>query len=333
MAPENQKAEAPDIQHLNQVAGFLKRAGTRLRYVDYHQAESDVLGLAVKLRQMLGEETLRSASFVAIPRGGLVVLGMLSYALDLQREQLDGRNSEAALVILVDDCSLSGMRLRQKLDRLEPPRRVVVAHLYSAPELRRAVEEAEPQVDFCVAAQDLEDRSRSLYPDPEEHAAWQRIWLDRLGSDRYWLGLPELVAFAWSEPDRPFWNSATERIEDGWRFVPPHRCLKSRARLVRHLPEVANSGVCEPVWRSAAELVWGEFDGVLWLCHTGSQQVYSLDPSASLAWKALVTGADLAGAAKALTTRFEVDAGAARSDVEALVAALVGAGLLERVDG
>ena len=325
---------ASDTQRLGQVAAFLKRAGIRLRYVGYRQAESDVLRLAAELRRTVGEELLSRAAFRAVPRGGLVVLGMLAYALGLRREQLDGRcEAEAESLVLVDDCALSGMRLRQELDRLAPSRRVVVALLYAAPDLRRAVEEGEPRVEACVAARDLADRSRELYPDPQQHAAWRRCWLERLGADRYWLGLPELVAFAWSEPDRPFWNSATERIEDGWRFVPPHRCLQGRARLARDLPEAASRETEEPEWRSAATAVWGEFDGVLWLCHTGSQQVYSLDPTASLAWKALVTGADVAGAAKALTSRFDVDAETATSDVEALVAALVEAGLLERADG
>ncbi len=329
----SEAAGGADAERLVQVAGFLRRAGGRLRFVDWRRAEEDCFRLAAELRRRVGDEVLARAAFRAIPRGGLVVLGMLAYALDLRREQLAPAGGGAAPLVLVDDCALSGLRLRQEMAHLPAERDVVVAHLYSHPELRRAVEEGEPRVSACVAAHDLADRSRQLHPDEAEHAAWQRRWLGRLGDDRYWLGLPELVAFAWSEPDRPFWNEARERFEHGWRFVPPHRCLKNRGRLAAGLAGFAPAAAGEPRWRLPEDVLWGEFDGVLWLCRGGTEEVFSLAGTAALAWKALAAGGGAATAAAVLAGRFSVDEDAARADVEHLAAELVAAGLLERGDG
>jgi hypothetical protein len=319
-------------ERLAQVAGFLRRAGGRLRWVDWRQAEEDCFKLAAELRRRVGDEVLSRAGFRAIPRGGLLVLGMLAYALDLRREQLGPDGDCAAPLVLVDDCALSGLRLRQEMARLPAEREVVVAHLYSHPELRRAVEESEPRVSACVAAHDLADRLRRLHPDAAERAEWQRRWLRRLGDDRYWLGLPELVAFVWSEPDRPFWNEARERFEHGWRFVPPHRCLKNRGRLVAELPGFKPAAAGEPRWRLPDGVLWGEFDGILWLCRGGDEEVFSLAGTAALAWKVLTAGGGAATAAQVLAGRFAVDEAAAGADVDRLVAELLAAGLLEQGD-
>ena len=320
-----------DTQRLGQVAAFLKRAGIRVRFVDYRRAEDDCLRLAGELRREIGEDALAEATFRAIPRGGLIVLGMLSYALAPRRDQVDGGGggSSSGPLILVDDCALSGLRLRQELARLGTSRRsVVVAHLYSAPELRQAVMEAEPRVTACIAAGDLADRSREVFADPDEHADWLRRWQDRLGASRYWLGLPELIAFAWGEPDRPFWNAETGRVEDGWRLVAPHRCFKARARLA-----AGDRPPSGGPWRLPDGVAWGEFDGVLWLHRGTDDEVLSLAGTAAVAWKALVSGGDAGDAAAALAADFQVDPAVARADAESLAAALVEAGLLERADG
>ena len=321
------------------------------RYVSYRQAEDDAARLALRLREALAAAGLAAARFRAVPRGGLIVLAMLAYHLDLPRRQLRGGDGDGegggdggGPLVLVDDCALSGLRLRQELARLPPGTEVVVAHLYSPRELREAVLAAEPRVAACVAAQDLADLTAELFPDAAERAAWRRRWRRRLaagdgggGERRYWLGMPELVAFAWSEPDRPFWNDATGEVEDGWRFEPPHRCLKNRARLARGLPAAAPA-VAPPQggWHLADGVAWGEFDGVVWLCSGGDRagdegdegKVFSLDGSAALVWKALVAGGGEAAAAVALEIAYEVDAETARRDVAALAGDLAAAGLL-----
>lgn len=376
---------ATDAHRLAPLAAFLRRMASTRWQVEYGEAEALSGRLAQRLREVLSPEEMAVAEWRGIPRGGLIVLGMLAYHLDLPRHRLPGGSGPggrpdptvdprlppereagsggprgaagasalpdpdsdavaasdsrpaplaappAAPLVLVDDCALSGLRLRQTLEALaaEPggaERTVVVAHLLSAPALRRAVVEGEPRVRACLAGADLADLSETLYPDPEARRVWRRRWAERLATDRrYWLGMPRMVSFPWGEPDRPFWNDATERVEDGWRFVPPHRCLKNRTALARELPPTPVAG---PFWQLADEVAWGDFPPVLWLCQTATQQVYSLEGTARLAWKALVTGRGTEGAAEVLAVAYDVAREQARQDVAALVQDLRRCGIL-----
>ena len=56
-------------------------------FITYEAAERDCAQLARMIRDQLGAE-LPSSRFVAIPRGGLIVLGMLSYWLGLSSDQV-----------------------------------------------------------------------------------------------------------------------------------------------------------------------------------------------------------------------------------------------------
>jgi len=320
------------------------------RHVSYRCAEDDAGRLADRLRRTLSAGDLADACFHGVPRGGLIVLAMLAYHLGLDRERLRPGSDDGSgrPRVLVDDCALSGLRLSQELLRLSGEGPVVVVHLYSTRELRRAVLDAEPRVTACVSAADLADLTARVLPVAEARAAWGQRWRRRLDdarpnsragrepgrARRYWLGIPELVSFAWNEPDRPFWNDQTGRVEDGWRFTPPHRCLKNRARLALDLPAEALR-VEEPGkdWQLAEGVVWGEFDGVVWLLRGADQEVFSLPDSAALAWRALVVGAGAGGAAAALAAVYGIEAVQARRDVSALVAQLVAAGLLSEGDG
>lgn len=311
------------------------------RYFSWRRAEDAAASLAARVREALSPADLSAARFVGVPRGGLIVAALVAYHLGVPRQRLrdggeGGKEADGPLV-LVDDCALSGLRLRQELERLPADARVVVAHLCSPRELRRAVLDAEPRVESCVAAHDLADLSHELFPDPGAREAWRRRWRERLGADgRYFFGMPELVAFAWNEPDRPFWNQATGAVEDGWRFEPPHRCLGNRARLALGLPAAALVAAAPQGARRLADgVAWGEFDGVVWLCATGrgersradDGEVFSLGGSAALAFRALVVGGEAAAAA-ALAAVYEGDSEAARRDVAALAGELVAAGLL-----
>ncbi|HMB52699.1 MAG TPA: PqqD family protein [Thermoanaerobaculia bacterium] len=324
---------------LRPLARALRRAARRRRHVSWSRAEEDAALLAARLREALPAADLAAARFRGVPRGGLVVVAMLAYHLGVTHERLrdDGDGDGAVTggpLVLVDDCALSGLRLHQEVARLADEPRLVVAHLYSPRELREAVLAAEPRVEACVAAHDLADLSAEVYPDGEEREAWRQRWRQRLGDDgRYWLGMPAPVAFAWGEPDRPFWNPVTGAVEDGWRFEPPHRSLKSRARLAAGLPDgVVGPAAPRSAWHLADGVVWGEFDGVVWLCAPGDEtagdgEVFSLDGSAALAWRGLVVGG-VETASAALAAHFEIDPGTARRDAEALAAELAAAGLL-----
>lgn len=185
----------------------LPQACARLRYVGYPQVERACEQLAARLRDHLGQEVHR-ADFLAIPRGGFIILGLLA---SLMPPSVPGDAGERPLV-LVDDCALSGVRFKQTL-RHHRGSRIIFAPLYSHPELRAAICEREPGVEAVLSAGDLD--GRRIEAGPEEG---------------YWSGNTEVLAFPWNEPERSVWNPAAERWEAAWRIVPPELCLKNRPR-------------------------------------------------------------------------------------------------------
>lgn len=313
-----------DRERLARLGAMLRRLHNRLRYVDYRLAEQDCSILAAQILSRWSRTDLEGASFAAIPRGGLIVLGMLSYLLDLQPGQL--REGEGPL-FLVDDCALTGARFASRMKETGD-REVVFLHLYSHPDLRRAIEEKEERVVACLAAHDLADMAPESFPDPERLAEWRRRWQERLG-ERYWYGQPEPVCFAWNEPDRPFWNEATGQVEDGWRLLPPHLCLKTRAALGGPPPEAP--GTRE--WQAPDDLVSGEFDGVLWLCHTRTEQIFSLSGTGADLWRWLACWGSADFAARRLAATYGVDPETAQRETLAFASELEVAGLLRSFGG
>ena len=313
------------------LGALLFRLGEGLREVSWEQAERDAARLAGELARRVPE--LDAAELRAIPRGGLFVLGMLAYLLDLPADRLApaaGADPGRPLV-LVDDCALSGLRVREALAAARG-RRVVVAHLYSPAPVRRALA-GEPGVVACVAARDLEDRTPEVLPDAEERRAAEGRWRARLG-DRPWYGLAQPVAFPWNEPDRPFWNELTGRAEDGWRLVPPHRNLKARGRLGDPAgiagPSATAPGAAGPRWRLAEGVAWGDFDGVVWLCRTADRRVFSLTGVAADLWRWTASGGGEAAVAARAAAVYAVEEAASRRDLDGLLAELSGEGLMER---
>lgn len=324
--PKLQTPSAAEIARLSALAAFLKRAQSAIRFVDYEQAERDCARLACKLRAALSATELASLRFVGVPRGGQIVLGMLSYWLGLEPRQLWPEGDSEAPRVLVDDCALTGARLHQALDRSDD-RTVAIGLLYAPSELCRAVVEQTPGLRLCLAAHELADRSPEVYPDPEERRRWRAAWRERLGDGRYWVGLAELVSFAWSEPDRLFWNPVTERVENGWRFVPPDRCLKNRAR-----PELPPSSSAARRWRVDPTLVTGSFDQGLLLYLGRSEQVFRLDGVAAQMWHALAAWGEPTAVIDYLAGEYEVGRGELRRDLDRFVDSLLSNGLLQRVD-
>lgn len=185
----------------------LPRACARLRYVGYAQIERDCEQLAARLREHLGPD-LHRADFTAIPRGGFVVLGLLASLLPRQAPA----GAEEGLLVVVDDCALSGIRFGQTLRRYDSSR-IVFAPLYSPPELRAVIREREPRVEAVLSAADVAGERVEAGPE-----------------DGYWSGDTEALAFPWNEPDRSVWNPNAQRWETAWRIVPPELCLKNRPR-------------------------------------------------------------------------------------------------------
>jgi hypothetical protein len=313
-----------DLERLRQLAAMLRLFKERVRYVDYKTAEEDCEALAAKILQDYPRSELDLFSFTAIPRGGFIVLGMLSYVLGLRPDQLRANLDAFRPLVIVDDCALTGARLAGQLARVRS-REVVFAHLYSHFDLRRAVRQREDRVMACLAARDLAEVDSPL-ADPEERRAWEDRWRERLGeARRYWVGQPEPVCFVWNEPDRPFWNAFTERVESGWSLLPPHRCLKTRSRLAGPPPV---EGPRE--WQAPDSVVSGTFDATLWLCDTRTDQVYSLTGVGADVWRLLASWGNAEAATLRLRDLYEVDAETAARDVAAFAGHLAAAGLLER---
>ena len=167
MSPDQIEHElaADERARLAYLAETLRVLRRHVVYVDYAEAERACERLAASLSGEFGTDDLRRFAYQAIPRGGLIVLGILSYVLDLPATCFNSDADPGRPLVIVDDCALSGARFGREL-KSAGSRAVVFAHLYSHPELRSAILRAEPGVEFCVAARNLEDRLDCYLPDP-----------------------------------------------------------------------------------------------------------------------------------------------------------------------
>lgn len=271
------------------LAGHFERIQRQMQYVDYRQAERDSEVLAERLVARCSRTYLSELTFVAIPRGGLIVLGMLAYWLDLRPEQLSGRDSGPKTpVCVVDDCALTGLRFSQILATIKSES-VAFAHLYSRPAVRAAIFEREPRVHQCVAARDIEafkeGESRLLR---ERAVAGRRPLAEQQGAKRYAVEMTATVGFPWSEPDTNITDPVSGQVENRWRFLPPHRCLKNLTGL--GLPPHGNGARS---WFVPPDLVWGLFGDLVWLVKPAHKQAYRLDGIHAEMWRALAACGDV----------------------------------------
>ncbi len=301
-----------------------------LRYVDYSQAQDDCERLAGLLIERFGREELRRFRFVGIPRGGLIVLGMLSYVLGLERTQLEGPHPPDAPLVVVDDCAFSGFRFDEFLARCES-RRIAFAHLYSHPELRAAVEARQPRVVACLGAQDLHDHAPARHG--AQYPAWREGWADRLGADSgYWIGQPEHLCFPWSEPDVTVWNPTTERSERGWRLVPPELCVKTRWTLGTQPVSVQVQPEGTGFLRPSERVLYGEIDGSIVVGNTEAKTSFVLTGVAADMWGAVVEHGNLEGAAASLSEMYDAHHAVLYADLRDYTEDLLARDLLERSD-
>jgi hypothetical protein len=297
----------------------------RLRYVGYARAEQDCERLASMLVDAFGRDELRSMRYFGIPRGGLIVLGMLSYALDLRREQLAADARTAAPLVVVDDCSLTGLRFRQFVEG-RTGQDLVFAHLYSHPELRAAIMSGDPRVTAVLASNDLADHAPELLGDG--YGAWLARWKAR-DSGSYWFGRPDKVCFAWSEPSFTFWNPVTHEEEEGWRLVPPSACLKNRidsgaaaAAPVQFQP--AGTGSLRP----ADATFYGELRDKVLIANIDGGHVVSLGGVAADMWRAVLAHGERTAAVHAVASAYDADAERVGRDLDGLIGELAHRGFI-----
>lgn len=314
---------------LRGLAGGLNDACRRLRYVGYPQAEQDCEQLAARIADRIPPTELARFQFVALPRGGFVVLGMLAYFLGLRRAQLLPPEAPDAPLVVVDDSAFTGLRFSHFLQRTASPR-IIFAPLYAHPDLRAAIAAAEPRVEACISARDLQVY-RSESPEGAGPAS-QLGCVERLQGTRYWAGRTDHLCTPWSEPDRGFRNAVTEQWETGWAIVPPELCLKNRPpRGSRPIPVFEQPAGRGPL-RPSERVIFGAFEGQVVIGNLATGESFGLAEVAAAMWQGIVRLGNLGEVAAALGREYEVDAATLRADLQAFADDLLARGLLVQDD-
>ena len=359
---------APDVPgHTGQLITLretLEEILPRHTFVEYGDAEAAALGLADILIARFGNKEIHSWNFAAMPRGGIVVMGLLAYILDLKPDQIfiaGTRNipKNDRTICIVDDCALSGIRFRETLRAMHrsdagnaPPEPlqagggIVFCPFFAPTDLCRSIEDNEPAVQACITAHPLEDLAPARFVNryPEWYAERSRMF-----TDAYWIGIPEYVSFAWHEPDSRAWNQETGEIEDGWYLAPANRCLSNRLRIRR--AELNGVEELETLSKTTPDLIHGgngsirAADGVVW-CPSdqglqlaritprsegrpGAVDYFELSGSAVSMWYGIIRHGNVDGCVDEILSQYQGDRETVCHDVENLLTELSEFGLLE----
>ncbi|HNT23078.1 MAG TPA: PqqD family protein [Anaerolineales bacterium] len=309
--------------YLKARARHLQQLCHNLHYVSYRQAEKDCRVLADRLRARLGDD-LNRFYFQAMPRGGMVILGLLAYCLNLDRQRFEPPFPPDAPLVVVDDCALTGARLASFLARQAGPR-VVFAPLYAPDQLRDAIQRQEKRVIACVSAHDLEVANDEVPGQLETLEQWQA----HLPGKRYWVGNPEHVCFPWNEPDTFFWNAASARAEKNWHILPGELCLKNRLpEQITPVPlQIQPDG--DGLFKPAEHVVYGDYEGGVVIGQLEDGRVIGLENTAAAMWRALISSASIEAAVDRLQNEYMVDETALTADLHDFIEKLLGRGIIK----
>ncbi len=293
---------------------------SRLTWVSGRQGLALCRRLARVLDERLDRSTLAESAFLAIPRGGHIVLGWLSYLLDLRREQLMPEAVRAAKrVVVVDDAAFSGHRFGQFISGLAAEE-IVFAHLLSPDSLRRALLGAEPRVKHCIAARDVRELSAPELPPLAER-------LRHLPPPRYWAGPTEMIAFPWGEPDGVTWDPDTGEPVRAFRLVPPEKCLGNHIQPGVTVVEVEEPTGDGPL-RPSAQALWLLTPERSLLADRTTCEVLELEGAAATIWRSLLRTGDAARILADLRTEYDAPEATLRADLERFLAELTARGLI-----
>ncbi len=292
---------------------------TRIRYVDYPEVETVAERLATALRSEIPD--LDDWSFAAVPRGGLIVLGILSYLLDLAPSRIVALDAPVDSLVVIDDCSLSGARIQTALSSLKADR-AAVGTLYSVPAIGAALRSRTELVTF-VSGEDLADTAPARYG--TEHERWLARWHQR--GDYLWVGTTDHLVFPWNEPDIGLWNETEGRLKLAWRLIPPERCLKNRTfsaheATLRHFVRAAG-----PI-RQGQGVVDLPIGDELVVVDLAGSRTLTLTGTAAAMWISIMAEGTTAGAAAALAVAYEVDVVDLERDIDDFTDRLSGEGLI-----
>ena len=292
--------------------GFLHR----LKYINYSQAEDDCEMLASRLLDAFGRAEIKKFIFAGIPRGGLIVLGMLSYMLDLDHSQLTPSYDLNTPLVVVDDCVMSGRRFWGYLKQCKH-NTIVFSHLYSHPKLREKIADSEPRVISCISARDIVD-----YPSKKSQ------WHEGPEGKQYWLGKTEYICFPWNEPDSTFYNPISGQVESGFRFMPPELCIKNRladrSRYDRLQIQDEGKGPLKP----SLNIIYGILGSEIVVVDIEKNKSFSLDGMSAKIWKAIIKFGNVPDILETLLKKYNVNKKKLETDVNTFVNDLVRRGIL-----
>ena len=312
--------DAATRARLDAMRSHLSLALRTLRYVDYEQAERDSARLAEQLEARLGRDYLDQCYFAALPRGGFIVLGMLSYTLGLKSNQLQPAPPDAPLV-LVDDCALTGSHFRATLQEL-PQTEITFATLYAHPDLRTALERHE-RVKACVSAHDLQDHAPQHLG--ADYATWRARWDARTGRD--WVGIPDHVCFAWNEPEVALWNVESQAVERGWQLLPPSTTRPEPESEMIVLP-VQSHGEGSGHVRLAPRVAFADLGAQVIVCDVDTGEAVGLTALAADVARALLVHVTTREAAEAVAASHALTPSVVVAQVEQVVQRLAAHDLL-----
>lgn len=330
-----------ELARWRDLASLIKEGVRYHRHVDYAEAEAAAQRLADELVSRYGRDALSSFQFTAIPRGGVIVLGILSYLLDLRPDQIvisSSLPSNCEVLVVVDDCSLSGFRFQDFLKKV-PVDRVVFCSLCAVPEMCRLMVLREPKVEACFNAIDLLDLGVSRFGD--SYPRWRDEQRALMGDSGYWVGIPQPISFAWSEPQTLYWNSERGHFDAGWNLVPPHLCLKRRVQAKKLQARMSSRGEQGAIsFNDSSQGRLQAENRVLWVSagaavsiarmpeKPGAVPCFRLDGAAAEMWESLMRHGCVDRVFEALVGDYEVDAQVFRHDLDGFVDSLMDNGLL-----
>lgn len=277
------------LENLDTVGWQIRDLLPRTLVLDYPAIENLVDQLATRITDTLGEAFASSARFTAIPRGGHIVLGMLSYALGLEPDQIGPRAGDDRPTVVVDDVAVTGLRFGEFLENLDS-RQVVFAHLLSHPDLRSAIESRTPRVTACISAGDLHDHGNAHLG--EAYEGWKRA---SSMPGRYWLGLPDHVLTPWSETDVGLWRDSPDEARLGIQFGWSTSLQRKWSHEKPHVPVHVQGGGRGPL--APTDLaIYGQIGGEVILGRTDGGSVVRLTGPAAELWLAIIDGEELESA-------------------------------------
>lgn len=332
-----------ELARLRDLATLIRERFQYHRYIGYAEAEEAAQQLACELVSRYGKDALSRFQFTAIPRGGVIVLGILSYLLDLRSDQVlvaSNFRAEGEALVVVDDCSLSGYRFQDFIKNIDASR-VIFCLLCAVPDLCRIIELREPRVEACFTAIGLSDIGTHRFGN--YYSQWREEQQRLIGGSGYWVGISQPVSFAWSEPQTLYWNGDRKAYAAGWNIMPPHLCLKRRVLAgefekrsdVTDIQKsiVINKDVMGSI-QATSRVLWVKTGSVIAIARipetAESVTCFHLDGVAADMWESLMLHGSIDKVCESLAGHYDVNDQVLRHDLSNFVDDLIGNGILTR---